>query len=116
MSALANNHAAGRQAAGQKPAGIGVRAGSALAWWVGELRSIHRDAAHWLRASAPNTLTIEAGERRWVVRCKQNPIGEIDWGAADAASSRRLLRDLAALPRRPGAIVVEIPPSGSSAR
>src|SRR5205823_13958405 len=65
---------------------------------------------HWRRAIAPNTLTIEAGERRWLVRRKQQPLGEIDWSAGDSTSSRLLLRDLAALPRRPGAIVVEIPP------
>jgi general secretion pathway protein L len=110
MSSLAHNQVAGPPGAGQPLTGIRVRAGRALAWWLGELRSIHLDAARRLQAIARNTLTIEAGERRWVVRRKQIPVGEIDWGAGDAVSSRGLLRELAAPYGRPGAVVVEIPP------
>jgi general secretion pathway protein L len=115
MSSIANRQITGPEVAksqvgGQQPTGIRARGGAALAWWLGELRSIGRDLAHWRRAFAPNTLIIEAGERRWLVCRKQQQLGEIDWDAEDVASSRLLLRDLAALPRRPGAIVVEIPP------
>ena len=110
MSSVANNQVAGPQGTGQPLTGIRVRAGRALAWWLGELRSMHLDAARRLRAIARNTLTIEAGEQYWVVRRNQTPVGEIDWGAAEAASNRGLLRELAAPDGRPGVVVVEIPP------
>jgi general secretion pathway protein L len=109
MSSIANHQVAGHQV-GQKLTGVRVRADGALAWWLGELRSLHLDAAHRLRAIARNTLTIEAGERCWVVRRRQIPLGEIDWGARDAVSNRGLLRELAAPAGRPAAVVVEIPP------
>jgi general secretion pathway protein L len=125
MSSVVNRQVAGHQVAGhqapghqahrhqvarQKLTGIRVQAGRGLAWWLGELRSIHLDAARRLRIIARNTLTIEAGERRWIVRRKQVPVGEVDWAAGDAVSSRRLLRELAAPARRVGSVGVEIPP------
>jgi general secretion pathway protein L len=110
MSSVANNHAARHRVGNQPLTGLRIRAGNAVAWWLGELRSIHADCARRLRAIARNTLTIEAGERCWVVRRRQVPLGEVDWDAGDAASSRRLLRQLAAPAGRRGAVVVEIPP------
>ena len=110
MSSLANNHLTRPQGAGHPLTGIHVRAGRALAWWLGELRSIQLDAARRLRAIVRNTPTIEAGERCWVVRRRRIPVGEVDWGAADPVSNRGLLRELAAPDGRSGAVVVEIPP------
>lgn len=105
MSSVANH-----QVARQPPNDMRVRTSRALAWWLGELRSLQVDAARRLRAIAHNTLTIEAGEHRWVVRRKQISVGVIDWRAGDAEHSRRLLRELTAPAGRQGAIFVEIPP------
>src|SRR5438093_3558294 len=89
--------------------GVRSRAGRALAWWLGELRALQIDAARYLRDLAGNTVTITAGERRWIVRRGLHPIGEIDWDAEDAPSSRQTLRELTAPAGPSAAILIEIP-------
>lgn len=96
--------------ANERLEGVHLHAGRALAWWLGELRSAYADAVRRLMAIAPNTLTIEAGERHWKLRRKERPVGEIDWGSGGAEAGRRALRQLTAQANRPGPILVEIPP------
>jgi general secretion pathway protein L len=90
--------------------GLSVRASRALGWWLGELRSAYAEAAHRIAAVGRETLTIEAGERRWVLRCKGGAVGEIDWQAASAEDCRRLLREMAEQTGRRGVLLVEISP------
>src|SRR5437763_12119753 len=92
--------------------GTGARAwaGRALGWWVGELRALYQDAARRLEAASRATVTIEAGERYWILRQRQNSIGQIDWGQDDPALAREALRAALTTARRRRAVVVEIPP------
>jgi len=90
--------------------GIGIDAGRALAWWIGELRALQADAAHRLRDIAGSALTIEAGERRWRVRRRHALIGEIDWDDGSLPAGRQRLRELIGGAGRASAVVVEIPP------
>ena len=96
--------------ANERLEGVHVQAGRALAWWLGELRSAYADAARRLKAIAPNGLTIEAGERHWVLRRKDRVVGDIDWGSGGGEAGRRALRELTTQAGRPGLILVEIPP------
>ena len=78
--------------------GIGIDAGRALAWWIGELRALQADAAHRLRDIAGSALTIEAGERRWRVRRRHALIGEIDWDDGSLPAGRRRRSSLRSRP------------------
>ncbi|MBV8779331.1 MAG: hypothetical protein JO258_19210 [Alphaproteobacteria bacterium] len=80
--------------------------GRALSWWLDELRGCRADAQRWLVARGGHGMTIEAGERYWLVRQGQHPVGQIDVASADAALQ---LRHVAASGARRG-IIVEIPP------
>jgi general secretion pathway protein L len=83
--------------------------GRALRWWLGELRDAWDDAARRLRSGSGGAITIEAGERYWVLRRKQRPIGHIDVQSYEADECRQMLADaVAAAGAR--AILVEIPP------
>ena len=82
--------------------------GRALHWWLGELRGAWDDAARKLQAGG-SAITIEAGERYWVLRRKQRPIGHIDLQSFNADECRQMLAD--AMPAAGArAILVEIPP------
>lgn len=83
--------------------------GRALRWWLGELRGAWEDAVRRLHAGSGNTVTIEAGERYWVLRRKQRPIGHIDVQSVETEDCRQMLADaVSAAGAR--AIFVEIPP------
>jgi general secretion pathway protein L len=84
--------------------------GRALAWWLGELQAVCIDAERWLRQLVGDTLAIEAGERRWRLRRRNNIVGEIDWAETEPGVARRRLRELAAPADRPATVIVEIPP------
>lgn len=58
--------------------GMRVWTGRALRWWVAELRAAWRDAAQHVRAARGNLVTIEAGERQWLIRRGKQPPVSID--------------------------------------
>lgn len=78
--------------------------GRLVVWWLGELAELYHDAARRVGAASRNAVTIEAGERYWVLRRQQRPIGQLDW-LSDAEYCRETLRDLQAR-----VTMVEIPP------
>ena len=84
--------------------------GRALAWWLGELRAPGDDLRRWLAISRRGAVTIEAGERYWILRQRQRPVGQIDWQAGDAETCRQALRERIAALRSARSIIVEIPP------
>jgi general secretion pathway protein L len=86
--------------------------GRALGWWLGELRACRDDLRRWLAMRGRRGITIEAGERYWLLRQGQRPIGQIDLQANDTA---RLLRLIAPV-GRPRAVIVEIPPERALAK
>jgi general secretion pathway protein L len=92
--------------------GTGARAwaGRALGWWLGELRALYEDAARRLEAASGATITIEAGERYWILRQRGRSVGQIDWGQEDLALAQDALRAALTPTRRRRAVVVEIPP------
>lgn len=83
--------------------------GRALRWWVDELRGAWDDGVRRLQAGGGGAVTIEAGERYWVIRRKQRPVGQIDRESADADEFRRLLAETVATAAI-RAILVEVPP------
>lgn len=80
----------------------------AIHWWLGELQATWRDLG-WVTAAirTRNDLVLEAGERYWVLRHRQRPLGQIDRSVADAEEMTRELRHLLGDRRRQ--LVVEIP-------
>jgi general secretion pathway protein L len=83
--------------------------GRAVPWWLGELAGLCDDAARRLGLAGRNAVTLEAGERYWLLRRGQRPLGQIDRDAPDdgktggetgAALARLALR---------GPIAIEIP-------
>jgi general secretion pathway protein L len=66
----------------KRPLGL---AGRALAWWLGELAALYREAARRLELSSRNATILEAGERYWLLRRRQRPVGQVDCAALDAA-------------------------------
>jgi general secretion pathway protein L len=77
----------------------------AVGWWLGELRACRDDLRRSLIKYGRPGVTIETGERYWLLRQGQQPIGQIDVQSADAAS---LLRAVPSRQRR-RTVVVEIP-------
>src|SRR5438874_12552746 len=92
-----------------KPPRLAAWPGRALRWGIGEWRGAWDDTVRRLQAGGGAAITIEAGERYWVLRRKQRPIGHIDVQSYAAEECRQMLADaVAASGAR--AIVVEIPP------
>lgn len=83
----------------------------ALAWWLGELRRCRDDARRALATRGARSITIEAGERYWLLRQGQRPIGQVDAQSDEAAQLQRLLPTDS---RRP--VIVEIPPERALAK
>ncbi|HEX3535530.1 MAG TPA: PilN domain-containing protein [Stellaceae bacterium] len=80
----------------------------ALRWWLGELRAAWDDAVRRLQAGGA-AITIEAGERYWVLRRKQRPIGHIDRHSYEHDECQQMLADAVAAAGA-GAVLIEIPP------
>jgi general secretion pathway protein L len=78
--------------------------GRAMQWWLGELGGIYGDAARLLHFNSRNAITLEAGERYWLLRQRQRPLGQIDRAAPEAETRSALARLVPA-----GTITVEIP-------
>lgn len=85
--------------------------GRALAWWLGELRACADDLRRLLATRDSRGITIEAGERYWLLRQGQRPIGQVDAQSGEAAGLRRLMP-----PGCRRAVVVEIPPERALAK
>jgi general secretion pathway protein L len=79
--------------------------GRALGWWLGELRGLRDDLRRFAAMRGKRSVTIEIGERYWLLRQGGRPIGQIDVNTGNAAQLLRLA--LPADRRRP--IIVEIP-------
>lgn len=77
--------------------------GRAVPWWLGELMGMWDDAARRLGLGR-NAVTLEAGERYWLLRRGERPLGQIDRAAPDAETAAALSRLDARAP-----ISVEIP-------
>jgi general secretion pathway protein L len=81
----------------------------ALGWWIGELRGCADDLARRLARGASAGITIEAGERYWILRQGQQPIGQVDWRSGEAADCAAAVHRLIPPQRRHRPIIVEIP-------
>lgn len=92
--------------------GTGARAwaGRALGWWLQQLRALYEDGARRLEAASGATITIEAGERYWILRRRGQSVGQIDWGQDDPALAHEALREVLAAGRGRRTVIVEIPP------
>ena len=86
--------------------------GRALGWWIGELTACVRDLRRAAAIRGRRNVTIEAGERYWLLRQGQRPIGQIDTEGGESAELRRVLP--VASGRR--AVIVEIPPERTLAK
>jgi general secretion pathway protein L len=84
-------------------------AGRALQWWLGELRGTIADIAGALERKSRHGVTLEAGERYWILRQRQGVIGQIDRASLDASEVRAALSRIARMVRAGSPIVVEIP-------
>ena len=67
-----------------KPLRVRAWAGRALAWWLGELGALFRDITRLVGAGERGAVTIEAGERYWILRHRQRVIGQVDRGSGEA--------------------------------
>ena len=81
----------------------------AFDWWLSELRAVWRDLTGWLESGGRNGLTIETGERCWVVRRGRHVLGRLDNAASDAEPTGQSLAGLIPSPHRRRPITVEIP-------
>jgi general secretion pathway protein L len=86
--------------------------GRALGWWLGELRACRDDLRRALAMRGRHGVTIEAGERYWLLRQGQRPVGQIDVQTADTAALLRLIPPSG----RRRTVVVEIPPERALAK
>ncbi len=79
---------ANRPLKGARPRAWGRRA---LGWWLGELRGCRDDLRRALATRGKRSITIEAGERYWLLRQGQRPVGQIDTQSSEAEQLRRLM-------------------------
>ena len=84
----------------------------ALGWWLGELRGCCDDLRRVRATRSRRSVTVEAGERYWLLRQGQRPIGQIDVRTGDAGQLLRLIPSAGR--RRP--VIVEIPPERALAK
>jgi general secretion pathway protein L len=84
--------------------------GRVLRWWLGELRGAYDDLTRHLSAGRRGMVTVEAGERYWILRQRQRPIGQIDWQSGGAEECRLALRSAFPAEPQPAPVLVEIPP------
>jgi general secretion pathway protein L len=86
--------------------------GRALGWWLSELRDCRDELHRALVMRGRRTVTIEVGERYWLLRQGEKPIGQVD---AQSDETARLLR-LIPPDARSHAVLVEIPPERALAK
>ena len=92
-----------------KPAGSRAWIGRALGWWLGELRACRDDFRRWLANRARAAVTIEAGERYWLLRQGARPIGQVDWLFGTAIERQTALIRLIPPAQRQRPVIAEIP-------
>jgi general secretion pathway protein L len=100
---------ANRPLKGARPRAWGRRA---LGWWLGELRGCRDDLRRALAMRGGHSITIEVGDRYWLLRQGERPIGQVD---AQSGETGRLLR-LMPPAARSRAVIVEIPPERALAK
>lgn len=101
--------AANRPLKGARPRAWGARA---LGWWLAELRGCRDDLRRLIAMRGRHSITIEAGERYWLLRQGERPIGQVD---AQSDETTRLLRLIPPAARH-APVVVEIPPERALAK
>jgi len=77
----------------------------ALGWWFTELRACRDDLRRALAMRGKHSITVEAGERYWLLRQGQRPIGQADARSGEAGELLRLVPPAV----RQRAVIVEIP-------
>ena len=102
--------AANRPLKGARPRAWG---GRALGWWLTELRACRADLRRFIATRGRRSVTIEAGERYWLLRRGERPIGQVDAAAGEAAGLLRPDPHRRAAAR---AVIVEIPPERALAK
>jgi len=95
--------AANRPLKSARPRAWGRRA---LGWWLSELRDCRDELSRAVAMRGRRSVTIEAGERYWLLRQGERPIAQVD---AQSDETGRLLR-LIPPGARSHAVLVEIPP------
>jgi general secretion pathway protein L len=81
-----------------------------LGWWLGELNACRDDLRRFFATHGRRGVTIEAGERYWLLRQDGRPIGQIDMQSGTADGLRR------AFPPGRRSVIIEIPPERTLAR
>jgi general secretion pathway protein L len=98
MSVAADNQVRGARAFAER----------ALSWWLSELRAAWRELAPAAAFAARSDAVLEAGERYWLLRRRQQPIGQIDCALSDPETTAWDLRTVLGGRRQRG-VTVEIP-------
>jgi general secretion pathway protein L len=101
--------AANRPLKGARPRAWGWRA---LGWWLDELRDCRDELRRAMAMRGRRSVIIEAGERYWLLRRGERPIGQVD---AQSDEASRLLRRIP-LDARSHKVLVEIPPERALAK
>ena len=84
----------------------------ALGWWLSELAACTHDLRRVIATNRGQGITIEAGERYWLLRRGAVPLGQIEAHADEAERLRRLIPTTG----RRRAVIVEIPPERALAK
>ncbi|HVH78977.1 MAG TPA: PilN domain-containing protein [Stellaceae bacterium] len=77
-----------------------------MVWWLSELAASWHDLRRALTVRGRRSITIEAGERYWLLRQGERPIGQIETQGGDASDLLGLIPPAAGQ----RAVIVEIPP------
>jgi len=101
--------AANRPLRSARPRAWGWRA---LGWWLSELRDCRDELRRALALRGRRNIIVEAGERYWLLRQGDKPIGQVD---AQSDETGRLLR-LVPPAARSHTVLVEIPPERALAK
>jgi general secretion pathway protein L len=101
--------AANRPLKSARPRAVGRRA---LGWWLTELRACRDDLRRTIATRGRRSVRIEAGERYWLLRRGDRPVGQFDIQSDEAAGLLRLIPPSDR--RRP--VIVDIPPERTLAK
>src|SRR5258708_1950633 len=82
---------------------VRVKSDRAFRWWIAELRAVWSETAQRLRQARGGGISIEAGERQWLLRRPKQPTANFDTAAFDP----QMLREMVGTA---GPVTVLIPP------